>query len=309
MKKKIIMLCGLMALTFSITACGQTAEPAPAPSTEAPLEGSTQESTEQTTEEQVSTDSTESTGEESSESTQQKDSEEKSFVAVIDYIDDSGITFHPKDEKSELYDIAQSFYIPASAVSVIRENGNMTVYDVIYFYDGIEIRYTKAPSKGTTGIFSEATVVLSEKNKVIAEVENTEASELDETPIIVENNNNLKADVKFEYSMCTFSIPGKYSDSIALTEANSNSGYQIIFNYNGNKYVDELNGSQLVLIEKMPEKRNNAQEENIIQKKNNYVYYFSYPECPSGNADAAAYFKEIQDSLKAKLQETLEMYE
>lgn len=320
MKKKALALICMMTLALSATACGKNENPSQTPSM---IES--EQSTENTkdTENTEQSELPEGTSEENLNSTETEEStekteEERTFVAIIDYIDDSGITFHPQDKNDPLYEIAESFYVPASATTVIRDNGNLSVYDVVYFYDGVEIKYTKEPKKGKTGIFSSATVVLSEKYKLLAD-DNTSNEEIDETPIVVVNNDSLKANQTIDETFCKFEIPGEIANSIAYKSTVSGPKTTISIFYTGEKYKTAIGSKPLIEINSETLNSEKTIEESttlhIIKtvlssnEASTTYYYIVIPTYSHENPDVTKFVETLQAKLQTSIMDTISLYE
>ena len=202
MLKNKLILAVILILSFSLVGC----------SNKTPSENTETTSTEET---------------ESTESTQIEEKDKSyEFIAVIDRIDEKGITMYPYEDTSDLLDIDDSFYVSRNDISITK-NGKSSIYDIVYFYDGIVVKFEGTFEKKSSHTImhpSDGTKIAVELLDEYKEISNNSNDDRDETPIDIIDDDSMKADVEYNGVFTKFSIPGKYATDITfVTDTNLSS--------------------------------------------------------------------------------------
>jgi hypothetical protein len=227
---------------------------------------------------------------ESIESTETSETEEPvdnsvEYVVVVDSIDEKGILCYPYDNTCELWDIDDKFYINAKDIITFK-NDKTSIYDIIYFYDGLVIKYDgtyEAKSEYSNIIPKEGTKIsvnLLEEYKTL-NIDNNE--DRDETPIDIIDKDDNKADLIYSGLFCKFEYPAKYKDIIVVKERNSGKDIytEVFYVYNDNGKNETM---KLFSVEKITLKQSTNIPDNKISYINsfnlyvseNYMYNISY---------------------------------
>ena len=255
MKKKYFLLALSTLLITSLVGCGNNnSQPAETESSEI-------------------TESVEST--ETSETEEPVDTSVE-YVVVVDSIDEKGILCYPYDNTCELWDIDDKFYINANDIITLK-NDKTSIYDIIYFYDGLVIKYdgtyeTKTeysniiPKEGT-----KISVNLLEEYKILNIGSNEDR---DETPIDIIDKNDNKADLTYSGLFCKFEYPAKYKDSIVIKERKSGKDIytEVFYVYNENGKNETM---KLFSVEKITLKQSTNIPDNKISYTNSFNLYVS----------------------------------
>lgn len=187
--------------------------------------------------------------------------EEMQIIALIKNIDKNGITFVPYSQDDPLYEKGDSFFVKNENLKITKD-GRTSIYDMVYFYDGMVVRF-----KGDFENKTEYCVLVPEKGSQVQIDLVNEYKEIsiqkpvgDETPIDIVNNNDNKADVELDGVFCKITLPPQYGSKI-----------KIDYNINMESHTGTLTlfykGKEICTIEKgdMPQGK-------IIAKAGEYSY-------------------------------------
>lgn len=145
--------------------------------------------------------------------------EKKEYIVVVDSINENGLYVYPYEDTCELWDIDDKFYIDKKDVSVIK-GGKSSIYDIVYFYDGLIISFEGEFDKKS----SHTAIIPTGNSKILVELTD-EYKELnvnnnfniDETPVDIVDKDNLKADIEYNGYFCKFTYPAKYDHIKIIT--------------------------------------------------------------------------------------------
>lgn len=213
--------------------------------------------------------------------------EEVEIIALIKSIDKDGITFVPYSQDDPLYEKADSFFIKNENLKITKD-GRTSIYDMVYFYDGMVVKFKGdfekktdycllTPEKGT-----QIEVALVNEYKEIA----VQKPGGDETPVNIVNNNDNKADVELDGVFCKITLPPQYGSKVKINyniDMETHTG-SITLLYK-NEEICEITKSELV-------------QGKVIAKSGKYVYSMEDKYMPTENKKINRQVKKILSLVK-----------